>query len=92
MPNKKGHSKAAHNTTAGKHKAGKGKPAPTGQNVTFTQAAAELKDIEQRLIDESAVDPERVSRMKQELASGNYCIDTNRVADKMIELEKLLKR
>ena len=38
------------------------------------------------------VDPERVSRMKQELASGNYCIDTNRVADKMIELEKLLKR
>jgi negative regulator of flagellin synthesis FlgM len=69
-----------------------GKPAPAGQNVTFTQAAAELKDIEQRLLEESAVDPERVSQMKHELASGNYRIDTQRVADKMLELEKLLKR
>ncbi|HID49209.1 MAG TPA: flagellar biosynthesis anti-sigma factor FlgM [Chromatiales bacterium] len=69
-----------------------GEPAPADDNVTFTRTAAILKDIERRLIEESSVDPERVSRMKHELASGNYRIDTRRVADKMIEFEKLLKR
>lgn len=92
MSNDTPRSKPARNRKSDSPPGSKGEPAPESHNVTFTRTAAVLKDIEQRLIEESAVDPERVNRMKHELASGNYRIDTRRVADKMIEFEKLLKR
>lgn len=65
---------------------------PTGSNVRLTKTAAHLKDIEKRLVNESAIDSERVQHVKTELASGKYSVDSDRVADKMIEFEKLLKR
>ena len=57
--------------------------------VSLTATAARLKDLEQRLATDSPpFDAERVNRMKQAIASGEYRVDAGRVADKMIDFEK----
>jgi len=57
--------------------------------VSLTSTAARLKDIERRLAtDQPPFDAERVNRMKQAIASGEYRVDSSRVADKMLNFEK----
>jgi len=55
--------------------------------VSLTSTAARLKELEQRLSDQAPVDTRRVNDMKNAIASGEYQVDADRVADKMIEFE-----
>ncbi len=55
--------------------------------VSLTRTAARLKELEQRLSDQAPVDTRRVNDMKNAIASGEYRVDADRVADKMINFE-----
>ncbi len=56
--------------------------------VSLTSTAARLKDIERQLAGESPVDNVRVNEMKSAIANGEYDINTDRVADKIISFER----
>ena len=58
--------------------------------VSLTKTAARLKDIEQKLSDQSPVDTNRVNEMKTALANGNYNVDAEKIADKMMNFEAAL--
>lgn len=55
--------------------------------VSLTNTAARLKELEQRLSDQAPVDTRRVNDMKNAIASGEYRVDADRVADKMLNFE-----
>lgn len=57
--------------------------------VTLTQQAKELRMIEKAVNEESGVDSERVESLKLEIDTGRYDINTQRVAEKLIEFESL---
>ena len=66
--------------------------ASTGvDKVSLTSTAARLKDIEQRLANQSGVDEKRVSAMRSAIDNGHYEVDADRVADKMINFENSLR-
>ena len=67
-----------------------GGTAGTGDQVTLTGTAARLRAIEQQLARVPVVDLERVQSMQDAIKSGEYRVDPQRVADKMIELEAAL--
>ena len=56
--------------------------------VSLTSTAARLKDIERQLAGEPPVDSARVNEMKSAIAKGEYDIDTDRVADKLLNFER----
>ncbi len=60
--------------------------------VSLTHTAAKLKDIEKRLAGESPVDSDRVNAMKSAIANGDYRVNAERVADKMIDFESELDK
>jgi len=60
--------------------------------VSLTKTAARLKDIEQKLSDQSPVDSNRVNEMKTALANGNYNVDAEKVANKMMSFEASLDK
>lgn len=60
--------------------------------VSLTKTAARLKDIEKTLSDQSPVDTNRVNDMKSALANGNYNVDADKIADKMMTFEAALDK
>ncbi len=58
--------------------------------VSLTSTAARLKDIEQRLASQTSVDNNRVSQVKSAISNGEYNVDADRVANKMIDFENSL--
>ena len=58
--------------------------------VSLTQAAQQLRGLEQEIADHPVVDTRKVEAIKEALANGSYEIDSNRVAGKMMDLEKAL--
>jgi negative regulator of flagellin synthesis FlgM len=74
--------------TAGK--AGSSPAADT--NVQLTGTAQQLAAIEQSLRALPAVDELRVAIVKQRVESGEYQIDSQRVADKLLHLEREFQR
>jgi len=71
---------SSNNTTSGSDK------------VSLTKTAARLKDIERSLSDQSPVDSNRVNDMKSALANGNYNVDADKIADKMMTFEAALDK
>ena len=67
-----------------------GKPA-SSDTVTLTGGAARLRDLGNSLSALPVTDTQRVDAVKQAIEDGNFKVDAGRVADKMIEFEKLLK-
>lgn len=61
-------------------------------DVQLTGAARNLAAIEQTLRAMPAVDDLRVSVVRQRLESGDYQVDPQRVADKLLQLETDLGR
>lgn len=59
--------------------------------VSLTSTAARLKDIEQRLANQTGVDEKRVNAMRTAIDSGRYEVDADRVADKMLNFENSLR-
>jgi len=61
--------------------------APMSDKVTLTDTAAKLKALEMELANQPMVDDSKVKDMQNVINSGNYKIDPERVADKMINFE-----
>lgn len=62
-------------------------PAARGENVNLSAQAKELKQFEQRLEDYPEVDDARVEQIRAALADGNYKIDAEKVAQKMLDMD-----
>lgn len=60
----------------------------TGQDkVSLTDMASRLKSLEQKLAQQPSVDQARVDKVRNAMARGEYHVDPQRVADKMIDFE-----
>lgn len=62
----------------------------SADKVSLTSTAARLKNIEQRLASEAPVDNNRVKQVKSAINNGEYNVDADRVANKMINFENSL--
>lgn len=65
-------------------------PAAGSDVVQLTNTATSLQQMEKDLATEPAIDPAKISAMKDAIASGDYKIDAERVAEKFMEVEKAL--
>lgn len=75
------------------HEAGKAATNPgPGTDVQLTGAARSLAAAEQSLASLPPVDEARVAAVKRRLDSGEYRIDAQRIADKLLHLESDLAR
>ncbi len=63
----------------------------SGDQVTLTDSARSLQKIEETIAKTPVVDTAKVSAVKQQLSSGTYQIDSNRVAGKLLQFESGLK-
>ena len=79
--------KAAHQTDAA---AAQSSSKGAGQEVSLTDTAATLKQLENQIANQPVVDPQRVESVKKAIADGSFKIDANHIADKMAEFEQLL--
>ena len=59
-------------------------------SVNLTVSASQLQELENRINGMSVVDTQAVESVQQQLSSGNYEIDDERTADKLIESERKL--
>lgn len=62
----------------------------SGDTVSLTSTAAQLRALEQQLTSQPVVDVERVNKVRNELNSGSFDFNPDRVAQKMIGLEQLI--
>jgi negative regulator of flagellin synthesis FlgM len=60
------------------------------QDVQITSAARGLAALEQKLRDAPAIDEARVAAVRQKLDDGSYQVDPQRVADKLMRMEREL--
>ena len=58
-----------------------------GDQDGLTDMAERLQNLEQQLADEPEIDQANVNRLRQAITSGEYRIDPDSVAEKMIDLE-----
>lgn len=61
-----------------------------GDRVTLTDAASRLKSIEQELNNASSIDNARVAEMQSAISNGEYTVDADRIADKMLDFEDFM--
>lgn len=67
--------------------------ADTGQTeVTLSQRAARMKQLETRLAAIPVIDRARVDSIKEAIASGQYTINTENIADGLIDSVKEMLR
>jgi negative regulator of flagellin synthesis FlgM len=69
-----------------------GSSAVSESDVHLTGSSRSLAAIEQSLKDMPAIDDLRVSAVRQRLSSGDYKVDPQRVADRLLSLERDLGR
>ncbi|MBI5042215.1 MAG: flagellar biosynthesis anti-sigma factor FlgM [Gammaproteobacteria bacterium] len=65
-------------------------PSPAADQVSLTPAAQQLRSLEQQIAEQPVVDTQKVNAVKELQASGRFEIDPNRIADKMMSLERAL--
>ena len=58
--------------------------------VSLTPTAQQLRGLEQQIADQPVVDSQKVNAVKEALANGSYEINPDRIANKMMSLEKAL--
>ena len=51
-----------------------------------------LKELEKRRADDLPIDTKRINDMKNAIANGEYQVDAESIANKMIDLESSLKK
>ncbi|QUT05836.1 flagellar biosynthesis anti-sigma factor FlgM [Sphingobium phenoxybenzoativorans] len=67
---------------------GKARPAATVSNATISETASASASPVARMAAEGApVDMDRVAAIKAAIASGNYPVDAQRIAERMIALD-----
>jgi negative regulator of flagellin synthesis FlgM len=65
-------------------------PVP-GDSVNLTNTVSMLKKMEASLQNVPVVDEKRVASVKQSILNGSFNIDPSRIAEKMLNLESMLK-
>ena len=63
---------------------------PSTDQVSLTPTAQQLRNLEQQIADQPVVDTQKVNSVKEALATGSFDIDSDRIAGKMMSLEKAL--
>ena len=63
-----------------------------GDRVTLTNTAARLQNIEHQLNSASAIDSAHVSEVQSAISNGDYNIDSDRIADKMLAFEDFMNK
>ena len=69
-----------------------GKSERESATVKPASTTARLKDLESRLTDKLPIDTLRINEMKNAIANGEYQVDAERIANKMIDFESSLKK
>ena len=64
--------------------------APRGDQVSLTDSAARLRELEYEVSQLPEVDTQRVNEVQRALATGTYQIEPSDVANKMLAIEKAL--
>jgi negative regulator of flagellin synthesis FlgM len=64
--------------------------AAAGDRVTLTNTASRLKELEQQLSSTSSVDSSRVAEVQSAITNGDYSVDADRIADKMLAFEDFM--
>lgn len=59
-----------------------------GENVNLSSQAKNLKQLEQKLGDYPEMDDDRIEQIRSALENGTYKIDAEKVAQKMLEMDK----
>ena len=67
---------------------GKSRSASASDAVSITDTATNLKRIEAGLSQQPEVDRARVEAVRERVESGNYKVDANEVAQKLLRLEQ----
>lgn len=83
------HREAAQPST---EKAAEKSNAPTnrGDQVSLTPTAQQLRSLEEQVAAQPVVDTQKVNAVKDALANGSFEINAERIAGKMMSLEKAL--
>ena len=68
-----------------------GRPS-TVDTVSITDTSAQLRSIESSLASLPVVDTQRVESIKQAIADGSYQVDSQTIADKLIDFEAILDK
>ena len=64
----------------------------SGDRVTLTDTASRLKDIEQQLNKSPSVDDARVAEVQSAISNGDYSVNADRIADKMLAFEDFMNK
>jgi negative regulator of flagellin synthesis FlgM len=59
-----------------------------GENVNLSSQAKNLKQLEQKLGEYPEMDDDRIEQIRTALADGSYKIDAEKLAQKMLEMDK----
>ena len=63
-----------------------------GDRVTLTDTASRLQNIEQQLNNASSIDSARVAEVQSAISNGDYNVDADRIADKMLAFEDFMNK
>ena len=66
--------------------------ATVGDRMTLTNTASHLQNIEKELNSSSPVDAEHVANIKKAISSGEYSVNPDRIADKMLAFEDFMNK
>lgn len=69
---------------------GASKGNPAADRVVLSDTSAIIKALEEEMLRVPAVDLQRIESIRKALDEGTYEIDDRRVADKLVQLERLL--
>jgi negative regulator of flagellin synthesis FlgM len=67
-------------------------PAPAGVTLDDAQLASKLEELEAALSEAPIVDQQRVEEFRRAIAAGAYRVDSARLAEKLVEFERMLSR
>ncbi|MBR9869547.1 MAG: flagellar biosynthesis anti-sigma factor FlgM [Gammaproteobacteria bacterium] len=63
-------------------------PAARGENVSLSNQAKNLKQLEEKLGDYPEMDDDRIAEIRSALDNGTYKIDAEKLAQKMLEMDE----
>lgn len=65
-------------------------PAPTTGDVTITDTASTMAQLEQSLRDSPAVDSAKVAQLQSAIEQGTYQVNADHVASQLMQMERAL--
>lgn len=63
----------------------------TNDTISLSDSAVQLGKLDNSTIDAPVVDTKRVEQVKQAISNGTYEVDAQKVADKLMQFESILK-